>query len=573
MNWSRKLVISFALLSLSVVSLSSGYRIFAMIPFKGRSHFKVLEQVVMALTEKGHQVDVISGYPRTEPFPNYTDVVKLQSTQVKVSVDYSELHSRNGIKEAVHSTCLELCDLLGHPEIARIVKNPPKDPPYDLVLTHFFAGYQCYTGVAHLWNVPLVGVVTTAMYPYNHRMIGSPLNLAIASKNLRSHNDKMSFWERLYNVLMTHWEIYTYDMRAYKQDALIKKYLGPDMPSYTELEKSVSLMLTNSHFSFHGVQPNNPAHIEIAGIHIQDDNTTTMSEDLKKILDDSKDGFIYFSFGSLMRLESFPEEVFGKFYSVFRRLAPLRVLVKSVDPKALPKGKPNNVFTFPWFPQEEVLKHPNIRGFITHGGGLGTQETVYYGVPVICVPLFADQHINCDIATNKKFGIKLDVVAAQQADFDRAFNEILNNPTYRESATKLSTVFRDRPLKPRDEAVFWIEYVIRHGKNVLRSRAVDLKWWQAELLDVYAFIAASVAVLLGCLVFFAQLLIGSFIRKMRKFSLSVNSRRSKKVPAMVDLIDDNATCAYRDIQKITEASGQLHCESKRREPEYTSHTR
>lgn len=76
---------------------------------------------------------------------------------------------------------------------------------------------------------------------------------------------------------------------------------------------------------------------------------------MKRVLDDSKDGFIYFSFGSLARVESFPRETFEKFYATFRKLAPVRVIMKSTEPKSLPKGLPNNVYTFPWFPQEEVL--------------------------------------------------------------------------------------------------------------------------------------------------------------------------------------------------------------------------
>lgn len=42
-------------------------------------------------------------------------------------------------------------------------------------------------------------------------------------------------------------------------------------------------------------------------------------------------------------------------------------------------------------------------------------------------------------------------------------------------------------MSPKDTAVFWTEYVIRHG-NVLRSPAADLKWYQVQLLDVYGFI-------------------------------------------------------------------------------------
>lgn len=48
-----------------------------------------------------------------------------------------------------------------------------------------------------------------------------------------------------------------------------------------------------------------------------------------------------------------------------------------------------------------------------------------------------------------------------------------------------SRIMRDQPIKQIDEAVFWIEYVIRHkGAPHYRSPALNLKWYQRLLLDV-----------------------------------------------------------------------------------------
>ena len=45
-------------------------------------------------------------------------------------------------------------------------------------------------------------------------------------------------------------------------------------------------------------------------------------------------------------------------------------------------------------------------------------------------------------------------------------------------------------MKPIDEALYWIEYVIRHqGAPHLRYPGADLNWFQRNLIDVAAFVA------------------------------------------------------------------------------------
>lgn len=48
-----------------------------------------------------------------------------------------------------------------------------------------------------------------------------------------------------------------------------------------------------------------------------------------------------------------------------------------------------------------------MKAFITHGGLMGTQEAIYFGIPVIGIPLFGDQKLNLQNMARKNVGVNL----------------------------------------------------------------------------------------------------------------------------------------------------------------------
>ncbi|XP_021817350.1 7-deoxyloganetin glucosyltransferase-like [Prunus avium] len=131
---------------------------------------------------------------------------------------------------------------------------------------------------------------------------------------------------------------------------------------------------------------------------------------------DSKEpnSVVYVNFGSItvMTAEQLIEFVWGLANSNKAFLWVLRPdLVRGesavVPPEFLEETKERGLFAS-WCPQDQVLSHPAVGGFLTHSGWNSTLESLCGGVPMICWPFFAEQQTNCRFCC-KEWGIGIEI--------------------------------------------------------------------------------------------------------------------------------------------------------------------
>lgn len=199
------------------------------------------------------------------------------------------------------------------------------------------------------------------------------------------------------------------------------------------------------------------------------------------------------SLGSNVRSSDLSEEKLAVFLNKFKRIKQ-KVIWKF---EANLPNKPDNVIIGKWLPQNDILAHPNVKVFISHCGKGGVTEAKYHGVPVLAIPLFAEQSGNAGIIESEGWSLQIPFGDLNETIFSKRLDEIINNRKYGERAQQLSELYRDRPEHPLDKAAFWIEYVIRHnGARHMQSAAVHLNVFQYYMLDVIAFIFALIYIII-----------------------------------------------------------------------------
>ncbi|KAH6808762.1 hypothetical protein C2S51_026545 [Perilla frutescens var. frutescens] len=61
-----------------------------------------------------------------------------------------------------------------------------------------------------------------------------------------------------------------------------------------------------------------------------------------------------------------------------------------------------------WAPQTKILGHPSIAGFVSHCGWSSVIESMYYGVPVIAMPMQSEQPLNAQMLVEAGVGVEVE---------------------------------------------------------------------------------------------------------------------------------------------------------------------
>ncbi|KAK4313431.1 hypothetical protein Pmani_015225 [Petrolisthes manimaculis] len=377
---------------------------------------------------------------------------------------------------------------------------------------------ECSLALTHHLGIPSVGYwaftfaggeaqYTTAFSP--------PSSVPLI---MTHYTDVMTFSQRLYNHLHALASHVVMQVQFLVTGYQILRHL-PTCPWPNTLLSNLSGLLINSHPAIDYPRLLPPSFVNVGGLQIH--TPKPLPKDLEEwLIGSGEAGTIVFSMGFIFQPTVVPKKVIYNLLDAFSRL-PQRVLMKYTTSPTDPPPPPN-VKMVPWLPQQDILSHPQTKLFFTHFGMHGVLESLYHGVPMVGMPVFADQR---DVLVRlEQRGVARGVdKMADGSNIYEAIVDVLNNGSYRDNARRLSTILHHHPQKPLDHALWLIEHVAdTQGAPHLKFSARHLNFFQFFGFDVLAFVAVGVFLLPRLLRVVCQLLrrllqgVGSWVGRVSR---------------------------------------------------------
>ncbi|XP_068217352.1 UDP-glycosyltransferase UGT5-like [Palaemon carinicauda] len=458
--------------------LEKSYKILVLIPVSSWSHRQVILPIVEALADRGHQVVVLSKFPPSTLHPNIHELT-VRNSIYEEKINFFEVRKHPLLflatfRADLAATAKQLYNDTHVLDLYAMRKE------FDLVMVDALFNEAMYPFAEDL---PFITISTVGHDYQQSAVMGNVMNPAYVPTELWDFARPWKIHDKVFNILAHFFNalVWRYWVVPAIQEEVTLHL--PDIRPLLYTERNASLTFLNSHYSIDLPLPLLPSQVQIGAIHCK--SPKPLNKELTSWIEGAGDeGVIYVSLGSMAQGNTMPIQYRDLFVAAFARLS-RRVIWKYEG--SVP-GVSENVLIRRWLPQQDILAHPKVKVFLSHGGLLSLQESIYHVTPIVALPIFGDQERVSAHLHNKGFGRWLQWEDLSVDLLLQAIYDVSNNTRYLNNVRVASRLMREQPTSPKELAVFWSEYIIKHkGAPHLRSPAMDLTWLEFFLVDALVF--------------------------------------------------------------------------------------
>jgi glucuronosyltransferase len=487
-----------------------------------RSHVIVQRSVGESLTRGGHKVSIAlaSRYP-VDDLDSFGDVdiihFRYPADELYAVSDDMERFLADVVFERRSDPVAEPREMarLLHRECDLMMSDATflervRAERFDLVVVDPFIMAPCTLVLPAVLGLPFV-TLTGFYFPWSVGLPALPSFFALPGPR-PAPDLSASFLHRLGNTVGGYLAFRYAFFPMFDNTTLLRRRV-PDVDNWDDLLIRSELFLMENDHWLDDPQPLFPNTIAVSGLTARPPRP--LASPLAHVFNDADAdvGVILVSFGSTAN--RIPLRFVRRMFDAFRRLKQT-IVARIVLPPGFADGDlPRNVKLVKWLPQNDALGHVKTRLFVTHCGSHGQYEALYHGVPMVGLPMFAEQVWNCDRMRRRGIGLTVDDFFddggreddnnTSSARLYDAIAEVLVNASYGDTVTRLSAAWRHaEPLIGSEKAAYWIDHVIKYGGEHLRPATVGMPLHQFLMIDIVVFVFISLAIVVVvffCLIF------------------------------------------------------------------------
>ena len=175
-----------------------------------------------------------------------------------------------------------------------------------------------------------------------------------------------------------------------------------------------------------------------------------------------------------------------------------------------------------WIPQKDLLGSAKLDFFISHCGNNGRMEAIFYNVPLLCVPLFADQYYNARLVGRNGFGSYIPWEKLTEESFTETITNVLREKEkFVENMRRSVEIAQNDPSTGTEMLRYFADLLVKNGNtdHLVNHIVVNQSTNEVYNLDI--------AVTVLVCIMMAVILTLFVLVKCLKFCCSKMTRKSK----------------------------------------------
>ncbi|XKL66467.1 hypothetical protein PGB90_009887 [Kerria lacca] len=252
---------------------TEGYNILAVVPSPYKSHYAIVDPLLMRLSELGHEVTVYNPFIKNKTIPRYTEhdtsQCLLSAISMKRPIDNTFTLFKNpysAIKRIFFYSINEKMIM----ECGPLYKLLNSTKKFDLLIAESF-NLDIFLIYANKFQIPIITYFSAnILFPWLADKMQNPQNPSYVPVVIIGFSSNMTFIEKVTNTLIYAFSLFYHNFFILpKYEEVNKRLGGPSTRPLQDIIRNTSILFFNSHSSFTSITPLVPTVIEIGGIHIK----------------------------------------------------------------------------------------------------------------------------------------------------------------------------------------------------------------------------------------------------------------------------------------------------------------